>query len=157
MAAPWQASSLTHSHKRDAHRCAHQCRRRLPDHAERRARSTVAVITGSSHRCYFGHLGAAVRFLLHFGTWQLTRPHWARQPQLTFLLERLARMRQAPNFHCPSGMARCSQPGDQAEDVDARTASSCSSLVARRTVQCPPSSCCAFKRSYVPTMPTKPE
>ena len=30
MAAPWEASNLTHSHKRDAHRCAHQCRRRFP-------------------------------------------------------------------------------------------------------------------------------
>ena len=33
MAAPWETSKSTRSHKRDAHRCAHHCRRRIPDHA----------------------------------------------------------------------------------------------------------------------------
>ena len=58
-----KASNLTHSHKRDAHRCAHQCRRRFPDHAQCRAHPTVAITTASSHQCFFGHFGAAIRFL----------------------------------------------------------------------------------------------
>ena len=35
---------------------AHQCHRRIPDHANRRARA-------NSHQCWFGHVGDAVRLL----------------------------------------------------------------------------------------------
>jgi predicted nucleic acid-binding protein len=51
------------SHERDAHHCAHHCRRRFPDQALRRARATAAVTAAGSHQCYFGHFGAAIHLV----------------------------------------------------------------------------------------------
>lgn len=62
-AAPWESSNSDRSHEPDAHCCAHHCRRRFPDQALRRARATAAVTAVGSHRCFFGHLGAAVHLI----------------------------------------------------------------------------------------------
>ena len=65
MAASWEASDWTRSLKRDAARAARHCHRRLPDHAESRARFTTLANVVSSHQWVVGHRGAATHVIAH--------------------------------------------------------------------------------------------
>src|SRR5258708_17541355 len=65
MAASWEASDSTRSLKRDAARAARHCHRRLPDHAESRARFTTLASVVSSHQWVVGHRGAATHVIAH--------------------------------------------------------------------------------------------
>src|SRR3954454_21673053 len=65
MAASWETSDWTRSLKRDAARAARHCHRRLPDHAESRARFTTLASVVSSHQWVVGHRGAAAHVIAH--------------------------------------------------------------------------------------------
>ena len=106
MAAPWESSNLTHSHKRDAHRCAHQYRRRFLDHAEWRAHSTVALTTASSHQCNCGHFGAVIRHLT-----QICVRQWAY-------------IHVSLGTSCPRAGLGCRVVTNQKKTVDFRTSQS---------------------------------
>ena len=78
-AAPWETSNSTRSLERDAHHCAHQCHRRIPDHAHERARLR-------SHQCWVGHVGAAVHFVAQIKAASVSRRSARRRQRINVSL-----------------------------------------------------------------------